>query len=40
MIGKLPKSEVMEHSYPDWPGLQLHQRDTSANSLIEFIESL
>jgi hypothetical protein len=38
MIVKLHKSEVMEQSYPDRLGLELHQRDSSADSLSEFVE--
>jgi hypothetical protein len=36
--GELPNSEVTLQRTPDMPGLQLHRRDSSADSLTEFAE--
>jgi hypothetical protein len=38
MVGKLTNSEVMKQSTPNRLGLQLHQRDSNADSLLEFVE--
>jgi hypothetical protein len=37
MMGTLPKSEAWKQSDPDRPGLLLHPRYSSRDSLLEYI---